>query len=130
MSAARRLHRASRARTLHTEGVGTNHGPKAARQRRELGRLTADVRKIIWKTPGRLILWVERDLRQARANGGRYFDYAKLSAPYRGSVLGIGPRAILVLKGSAPPTPDLDTATKQRMLDDAKQMVTRTATEA
>lgn len=89
-------------RQLHRAGIVRNFGPKAARSRRELQRVVAAVRKVLWKKPGLLVMWVDRDWRQARANGAGFFANEKLNAPYQGRAIGMGPRAILILKGRAP----------------------------
>lgn len=86
----------------HREGLVQNYGPRRARQRRELNRLISSVRHVLWRKPGRLVLWVERDLAQAKANGRKWWSVATLDAPYRGKVYGMGHRAILVLDGRAP----------------------------
>jgi len=91
-----------RAGTLHANGVGANAPPRVARQRRELNRLVSEVRRVLWRTPTRLVLWVERDVRKARAHGNGFFSFSRLDRPYQGSVLGMGPRAILTLRGGAP----------------------------
>lgn len=89
-------------RPLHAHGLVQNHSPKPARMRREMARLAANIRKVLWRTPGRLVLWVERDWRQAKASGRHYFSTAKLTAPYSGRVIAMGPRAILMLTGKPP----------------------------
>ena len=91
-----------RARQLHRAGVVRNYGPKAARARRELQRVVASVRKVLWKRPGLLVMWVDRDVRQARASGAGFFANEKLNAPYQGRVIGMGPRALLILRGRTP----------------------------
>lgn len=89
-------------RALHTAGIIPNHGPRPARTRREMARMVASVRKVLWRRPGRLLLWVERDLAQARASGSGWYSNTVLTKPYRGRVIGLGHRAILVLDGRAP----------------------------
>jgi len=94
--------RQRRQRQLHRAGLVTNYGPKAARARRELQRVVAAVRKVLWKRPGLLVMWVDRDVRQARASGAGFFANEKLNAPYQGRVIGMGPRALLILRGRTP----------------------------
>lgn len=97
--------RARKVKQLHRAGIVRNYGPKAARTRRELQRVVSSVRKVIWKRPGLLVMWVDRDVRQARASGAGFFANEKLTAPYQGRVIGMGPRALLILRGR---TPDAD----------------------
>lgn len=97
---------AARPKQLHDAGLVRNAGPKAARQRREMDRLVANIRKVLWRRPGRLILWVERDLAQARRAGSGFFSNRPLEPPYKGRIVGIGNRALLVLEGS-PPAPEV-----------------------
>lgn len=89
-------------RQLHGAGVLQNYGPRAARTRRELARITSNVRKVLWRKPGRLILWVDRDWPQARANGASWWGTEKLTAPYAGRIVFMGGRALLILTGRAP----------------------------
>lgn len=90
------------ARQLHRAGIVQNYGPKAARPKRELRRAVSSVRKVLFKRPGTLVLWIDRDWRQARANGAGFFSTERLNAPYRGRIIAAGSRAILILKGRAP----------------------------
>lgn len=91
------------ARTPHTEGLVQNYGPRRARTRRELARLVANVRKVLHRSKDRLILWVERDLAQARAHGSGFFARAKFdSGRYAGTSWAVGNRALLVLRGRTP----------------------------
>lgn len=96
------IHSRMRPRQMHAAGIAKNYGPRAARTARELRRMTAGVRKVLWRRPGRLVLWVERDLAQARHHGRGFFSNEKLGAPYTGRVVGIGWRALLILTGRAP----------------------------
>ena len=94
--------RERKTRQLHRAGVVQNYGPRPARQRREMLRSMVNVRKVLWRKPGRLVLWVNRDWAQARANGASYFGHEKLSPPYTGHIILVGWRAILVLTGRPP----------------------------
>ena len=88
--------------TPHKDGIVQNYGPRRARQRRELAGLVSSVRKVLWRRPGRLILWVERDLTQARANGRGFFTSSRLEAPYSGRLVCLGGRGLLILTGRSP----------------------------
>ncbi len=94
--------RTRKARQLHRAGIVQNYGPKAARAKRELRRAASNVRKVLWKRPGTLVLYVDRDWKQARANGAGFFANEVLTAPYRGRLIAAGSRAILILNGRAP----------------------------
>lgn len=89
-------------RQLHRAGIVQNYGPRAARARREMARITSHVRKVLWRRPGRLVLWVERNWPQARANGASWAGTEKLTAPYTGRIWYLGGRAVLMLTGRAP----------------------------
>ena len=89
-------------RQLHAAGVVRNFSPKPARMRRELLSFVANVRKVLWRRPGVLILWTYRDRKQAAFHGHGFFSHEVLKAGYAGRVIGIGWRAIVVFTGRAP----------------------------
>lgn len=94
--------RALHPRPLHAHGILQNGGPKPARARRELARLAENVKRVLWRRPGSLGLWVARDWRQARAHGRWYLSARKLPGQFSGLVINLGPRALLILNGRAP----------------------------
>ena len=89
-------------RQLHAAGIVENFSPKAARPKRELKRIVASIRRVLWRRPGKLILWVERDRRRAAIHGRGFVSWERLTAPYRGIIVALGTRALLVLEGQAP----------------------------
>jgi hypothetical protein len=89
-------------RQLHAAGIVENFSPKAARPKRELRRIVASIRRVLWRKPGTLALWVERDRRRAALHGKGFISWERLSAPYSGYIVAIGTRALLVLTGREP----------------------------
>ena len=92
--------RALHPRPLHAHGILQNGGPKPARARREMARLAENVKRVLWRRPGSVGLWVARDWRRARAHGRWFLSANKLYG--KGFVVNLGPRALLILNGRAP----------------------------
>ena len=84
-------------RQLHALGIAENYGPKPARTRVELARFSSGIRKTLWRRPGRVLLWVERN-----PKGRPFFAREALLLPYAGWAVCLGGRALVCLTGSPP----------------------------
>lgn len=86
-------------RDLHQAGLAQNYRPRPAPGKRELARFGREyVRRILWISRTRLVLWSRRD----RRPGDRALELHRISNPARGWALLLWSRALVALHAPHP----------------------------